>query len=169
MTWKLKVKLRYKIKHNGGIMIKVSEFISKDRIKIFEKGSEKKEIINKLAEMISKSDNVENKDKFIKDIWERESIMSTGIGLGIAIPHARSKYIKDIVISIGIAKDSIEYDALDGKPVSFIVMIAANESQQKEYLRVLAKVALILKSKKKREKLLSANNIDDVYEVFKLI
>ncbi len=150
-------------------MIKVSEFISKDRIKIFEKGSEKKEIINKLAEMISKSDNVENKDKFIKDIWERESIMSTGIGLGIAIPHARSKYIKDIVISIGIAKDSIEYDALDGKPVSFIVMIAANESQQKEYLRVLAKVALILKSKKKREKLLSANNIDDVYEVFKLI
>ena len=150
-------------------MIKVSEFISKDRIVIFEKGSEKKEILNKMAEMISKSDNVENKAKFIKDIWERESIMSTGIGLGIAIPHARSKYIKDIVISIGIAKESIEYDALDGKPVDFIVMIAANESQQKEYLRVLAKVALILKSKKKREKLLKANNVDDIYEVFKLI
>jgi len=150
-------------------MIKVSEFISKDRIVIFENGSEKKEIHNKMAEMISKSDNVENKAKFIKDIWERESIMSTGIGLGIAIPHARSKYIKDIVISIGIAKESIEYDALDGKPVDFIVMIAANESQQKEYLRVLAKVALILKSKKKREKLLKANNVDDIYEVFKLI
>ena len=150
-------------------MIKVSEFISKDRIVIFEKGSEKKEILNKMAEMISKSDNVENKDMFIKDIWERESIMSTGIGLGIAIPHARSKYIKDIVISIGIAKESIEYDALDGKPVDFIVMIAANDSQQKEYLRVLAKVALILKSKKKREKLLKANNVDDIFEVFKLI
>ena len=150
-------------------MVKVSEFISKDRIVIFEKGSEKKEILNKLAEMISKSDNVENKAKFIKDIWERESIMSTGIGLGIAIPHARSKYIKDIVISIGIAKESIEYDALDGKPVDFIVMIAANESQQREYLQVLAKVALILKSNKKREKLLKANNIDEIYEVFKLI
>ena len=150
-------------------MVKVSEFISKDRIVIFEKGSEKKEILNKLAEMISKSDNVENKAKFIKDIWERESIMSTGIGLGIAIPHARSKYIKDIVISIGIAKESIEYDALDGKPVDFIVMIAANESQQREYLQVLAKVALILKSNKKREKLLKANNIDEIYEVFKFI
>lgn len=150
-------------------MIKVAEYISKDRIVIFEKGSEKKDILNKLAEMISESDNVENKSKFIEDIWERESIMSTGIGLGIAIPHARSKYIKDIVMSIGIAKESIEYDALDGKPVDFIVMIAANESQQREYLQVLAKVALVLKSKKKREKLLNANDINDIYEVFKLI
>ena len=164
----MNVKLRIKIVMEV-FMIKVAEYISKDRIVIFEKGSEKKDILNKLAEMISESDNVENKSKFIEDIWERESIMSTGIGLGIAIPHARSKYIKDIVMSIGIAKESIEYDALDGKPVDFIVMIAANESQQREYLQVLAKVALVLKSKKKREKLLNANDINDIYEVFKLI
>ena len=150
-------------------MLKIANFISTERIAFFEKDATKKEIIDKLIELVSTSDNVENKEAFKKDIWERESIMSTGIGLGIAIPHARTPFVKDIVIAIGIAKDGVDYEALDGKPVNFIVMIAANENQHKEYLRVLAKVALLLKSEVKRKKILNATTAEEVYEVFKTV
>ena len=95
--------------------------------------------------------------------------MSTGIGLGIAIPHARSKYIKDIVIAVGISKEAIDFDSLDGKPVNYVIMIAANENQHKEYLQILAKVALVLKSKKKREKIMNSESIKDIYDIFKQI
>ncbi len=150
-------------------MVKVADYINKERIIFFKKGSKKESIINKLTELVSTSDKVQDKESFKKDIWERETLMSTGIGLGIAIPHARSEYIKDIVIAIGISKESIEFDSIDGKPVTYIIMIAANKNQHKEYLQILAKVALVLKSKKKREKIMNSNSIEDIYEIFSQI
>lgn len=150
-------------------MVKVADYITLERIVFFKKDCKKENIINKLTELVSTSDKVEDKESFKKDIWERETLMSTGIGLGIAIPHARSEYIKDIVIAIGISKESIEFDSIDGKPVNYVIMIAANNSQHKEYLQILAKVALVLKSKKKREKIMNSESVQDIYNIFKKI
>ena len=150
-------------------MVKVASYITLERIIFFKNGCKKENIINKLTELVATSDKVKDKERFKKDIWERETLMSTGIGLGIAIPHARSEYIEDIVIAIGISKESIEFDSLDGKPVNYVIMIAANSNQHKEYLQILAKVALVLKSKKKREKIMNSESIEDIYHIFKQI
>lgn len=150
-------------------MVKVADYITLERIVFFKKGCKKEDIINKLTELVATSDKVNNKESFKKDIWERETLMSTGIGLGIAIPHARSEYIKDIVIAIGISKESIDFDSIDGKPVNYVIMIAANKDQHKEYLQILAKVALVLKSQKKREKIMNSDSIEDIYNIFNKI
>ncbi len=72
------------------------------------------------------------------------------------------------MISIGLSKEGIlDYESFDEKPVHIIFAVAAGENQQKEYLRIMAKIVLILKSKIKREKLLSATTINEIYEIFK--
>ena len=147
-------------------MIKVGDYISKDRIFIFE-DEDKNTILDTLSRSVAQSDSINDGKKFHDDIMERESIMSTGLGLGIAIPHAKSRYADDIVIAIGVSKQGVEWGALDGKPVHYIVMIAANTEQHNLYLKILAKVALVLKSEKKRNVLMEAGKSNDIFEVFK--
>ncbi len=146
-------------------MIKVGDYISKDRIFVFER-MEKDEVMTALCDAVASSDSIVDKDMFHADIVERENIMSTGIGLGIAIPHAKSDYARDIVIAIGVVKEGVDWGALDNAPVNFVVMIAANTEQHNDYLKVLAKVALVLKSEKKRMTLLNAASVDEIYGVF---
>ncbi|HPE29360.1 MAG TPA: PTS sugar transporter subunit IIA [Candidatus Mcinerneyibacteriales bacterium] len=147
-------------------MIKVADYISLERTFLFEEEKDKGAIIRKLCESIARSENITHPQKFTDDILEREKIMSTGIGLGIAIPHTKSEHVKDITIALGVSRKGIEWDALDGKPVHFVVMIAAHISQHNDYLKILAKVALVLKSEKKRDLLIHAGSPDAIYEVF---
>ncbi|HHH84406.1 MAG TPA: PTS sugar transporter subunit IIA [Firmicutes bacterium] len=147
-------------------MIKVANYISLDRVFLFEEEKDKDTIIRKLCESIALSENITHPQKFTEDILKREKIMSTGIGLGIAIPHTKSEHVKDITIALGVSPSGIEWESLDGKPVHFIVMIAANVSQHNDYLKILAKVALVLKSEKKRNLLIHAGSPKAIYEVF---
>jgi len=147
-------------------MIKVADYISLDRIFLFSEKKEKDEIMAQLCASMAVSRNILDQEKFAKDIRDRETIMSTGIGLGIAIPHAKSEHVKDMTIALGVSRSGVEWDSLDGKKVHFIVMIAAHTSQHNDYLKILAKVALILKSEKKRSQLLAASEPKDIFEVF---
>ncbi|MBN2725960.1 PTS sugar transporter subunit IIA [Candidatus Mcinerneyibacteriota bacterium] len=147
-------------------MIKVADYISLDRTFLFEKEKDRGAIIQRLCESIARSENITHPQKFTEDILEREKIMSTGIGLGIAIPHTKSEHVKDITIALGVSSEGVEWDSLDGKPVHFVVMIAAHISQHNDYLKILAKVALVLKSEKKRDQLIHAKSPEAIYEVF---
>ncbi|HID55686.1 TPA: PTS sugar transporter subunit IIA, partial [Candidatus Poribacteria bacterium] len=113
------------------------ELISPDRI-VTLKSKTKEEALRELVEVISRSPRVRDKEELLKAILDREKIMSTGIGLGIAVPHAKLDSISDFVIAMGISKEGIEFNALDDKPVYIIVMIAG-PNQQTMYLRTLAK------------------------------
>ena len=150
-------------------MVKVANYIDMKRILFFEEGTSKSEALSALIDGISEDSRVSDNAQFRADIYERESVMSTGIGLGIAIPHCKSSGVDDVVIAIGVARKPIEYEALDGKPVQFIVMIAAGKDQHKQYLQLLSKIAFLLKNKRKRESVISATTIDELYAIFSLI
>ena len=83
--------------------------------------------------------------RLLAAIHEREKIMSTGIGLGIAIPHAKIPSVKDFVVGFAKIDQGIDFNSLDGKPVHFVVMIAGPDHQQERYLQLLARITLKLK------------------------
>lgn len=127
----------------------------------------KVDALQELAEIICTSDRITDNELFVKKILEREKLMSTGIGYGIAIPHIRDRSIKDFVIALGRKKNGIEYGSIDNKPVKLIFMIGANEKQDKDYNCLLARIVLRLKDRNFVEQLLNAKESSEIYELIK--
>ncbi|OQY37928.1 MAG: hypothetical protein B6226_04395 [Candidatus Cloacimonetes bacterium 4572_65] len=145
-------------------IIEISNFISEDRIKELE-ATNKDDALSEMIELISTSDNILNIKAFKKSILKREKLMSTGIGYGIAVPHAKIKECSDFVIAIGRLSTPIEYESIDDKPVNLIFMIGASDHQDKEYIRLLSRLVLRLKDKKILKQLAKAKNSNEIYQL----
>lgn len=143
----------------------LADLIEIDKI-IDLKAKTKDEALQELVDLMEeKSDCITDKAMVLKKIKKREQIMSTGIGLGIAVPHVKIPEIKDFVVAIGRTQEGIVFDALDEQPVNIIVMIGASDKQSQEFLRVLAKIVLRLKAKKVREAILAAKSPKEILDV----
>ena len=147
-------------------MLRLAELVTKERI-VDLKGQSKDEVLKELVEVLAKAQEVEDKEAFYRAILDRESILSTGIGLGIAVPHAKISSVKSLVAALGKTKKGINYGALDDQPVHIVVMIAANDGQQSDYIRALARVTLLLKNEKIRQAIIQAEAANAVFEILK--
>lgn len=147
-------------------MRKLSEMITRDRI-VNLKGGTKQDLLKELVDIIATAPEVTDKNDFYISIMKREKIMSTGIGIGLAVPHVKIDSVKDFVMAIGRKKEGIDFDSLDGKPVYLVIMIGANTEQRDDYLKVLAKISLLLKNPEFRDKMINATNPDEIIEILK--
>jgi nitrogen PTS system EIIA component len=145
-------------------VIDIKSYLSPDRVADL-KSSSKDGAIMELVALCAGSPAVEDAEKLQEAIFEREGIMSTGIGLGIAIPHAKIPSVRDFVVAIGRARDGIDFTSLDQKPVQIVVLIAGPSREQQRYLEILAGVTLRLKSDEVREAVLSAESPEEIIAV----
>lgn len=107
------------------------------------------------------------KEPFYGAIIEREKIVSTGIGMGVAIPHAKLAGFDDFFISIAILSKGVDWNALDGSPVRLIFMIGGPDDKQTEYLQILSNLTLAIKDEERRKKMLTLNSPDAIIDLFK--
>ncbi len=146
-------------------MAEIKELLDKKRIK-FINSKNKKDALNEVIDLFIGDPKIDDIKKVREAIMEREKIISTGIGLGIAVPHAKIESVKDFVMAIGISKKGVEFESLDNQKVHIIVMILGPAHKHKEYLEILAKIILFLKNRKNREKIMSCNNTEEIYNLF---
>ena len=149
-------------------MIYLNTLVHSDFIAFLDE-SDKKAALDTLIDLMDTSPNILDKDVFREAIFERESIVSTGIGLGIAIPHVKIKEVRDLTLCVGISKDGIDWNAIDNQLVHVVFLIAGSDEQHEAYLRILAKIVLLLKNRKRREKLIQARTIEEVVALFENI
>lgn len=145
----------------------ISGMLHPERVLMELKSTSKRDALIEIVEDLGKSDAVTNVDALKAAILEREEIMSTGVGLTIAVPHAKLASVKAFTLGIARSAKGIDYDSLDGQPVKIIVTIAAPDNDQNTYLRVLAAVMHVLRDEGKRAGILSAATPADVISVFK--
>jgi len=143
------------------------DFFSKENIVLDLESTDKVSCITTLVDLADKSGKILDKDEFLRSLLDREDNGTTGIGKGIAIPHARTNTVKDITISLAISRKGVDYHALDKKPVHIIFLIAAPVSQSTKILILIAKICRFFNSTKFREELLEAKTKDDVINLFK--
>ncbi len=128
--------------------VRVLKYLKESCIVFPLEASSKEEVIRMLAQRASSClDNVSEEEVF-KAILEREELGTTGIGGGIAIPHAKVKDIERLAVVTGISRKGVPFDAIDGEPVHIIFMLLAPEEATTSYLRMLAKTSRLLKDKK---------------------
>lgn len=126
------------------------------------------EAISEIVDLLVGAGRVrpEDRDSVLDSIRQREQTMSTGIGLGIAIPHASSDKVEEVVAGFGRSKKGIEFDSLDGQPVSFIVLFVVPKDQFQTHLRTLAAIAKFLNDRTVREELSAAPDAHGILDVF---
>jgi mannitol/fructose-specific phosphotransferase system IIA component (Ntr-type) len=107
-----------------------------------------------------------NRDGILAALKQREETMSTGIGFGIAIPHASSDAVSEVVAAFGRSSQGIEFDALDNAPVKFVVLFIVPKNQFQTHLRTLASIAKFLNDRSVRESLAQAGTKEEILAVF---
>ncbi|MEM7263195.1 MAG: PTS sugar transporter subunit IIA [Planctomycetota bacterium] len=143
-------------------MKSLSRLLSTDRI-IWLEDSTKEECLSTLVGCLCRSAGVDRDDEVYQAILEREKLLSTGFGLGLAIPHAKLRVVKDFIVGLGVHTRGVDFESLDKKPVHILVMILGPAQQQDEYLKVLSRVTAFLRDN--REKLLSLDSPQDIYDL----
>ncbi|MCL1833756.1 MAG: PTS sugar transporter subunit IIA [Leptospirales bacterium] len=129
--------------------------------------SNKFDAIEELAKVFDGRDLCNDIDSLINALKEREAIMSTGIGAGIAIPHAKLQTVNEMAFAIGVSKKGIDFDSMDGYAVNLIILVIAGEKQHKDYLRLLSNIMAILKNEPVKEKIIDAISSEEILNIIK--
>ncbi len=142
--------------------MKLSKFCDESLITFDMKSKTKDEAIEELVDLVANSSIVQDRDQLLSDIIEREKLVTTGVGYGVAFPHAKTRAVKGIVIAFGRHDDGIDFDAMDHKPVNLFFLIAAPEDAIGAHLNVMARLSYLMKSEENRNKLQEATSPGDV-------
>lgn len=133
--------------------MKITDLLNKKSIAINPNVNSKKDAINKLVDLMNDSGNLRNINEYKEAVLAREELSTTGIGDGIAIPHAKTKAVKKAGLAAMIVKDGVDYDSLDGSPAKIFFLIAAPDEENNLHLEVLARLSTMLMDEKFRNAL----------------
>jgi len=146
-------------------MAKISEMLPRSAIVLNLRSTEKFEAINELVRPLVAAGAITEETEFVSAIARRENMESTGIGLGVAIPHARTRAVASIVLAFGRSDSGVDFNSLDGKPSHLVFLIAAPEEKKTEYIMTLARLSKLLRKDEVRIGLNKAGSPDDVVRV----
>lgn len=144
--------------------MKITELLKKDTIILDLQSTSKAQVIEELVGKLDEAGRLENCEGYKEAILNRESQSTTGIGEGIAIPHAKTSAVKTPSIAFGRSVSGIDYESLDGQPAHLIFMIAASEGANNAHLETLSRLSMLLMDADFRKTLLHAGSIDEVIQ-----
>ncbi|WP_083270812.1 PTS fructose transporter subunit IIABC [Bacillus marinisedimentorum] len=148
--------------------MKISELLSAETIKLELEADNKSGVIDELAGVLDKSGMLTNPEAFVEAIWEREKESTTGIGEGIAIPHAKTAAVKKPAIAFGRSREGVDFDSLDRKPARLFFMIAAAEGANRDHLEALSRLSKMLLDDTFKEALMKAVTPEEVLKAIDL-
>jgi PTS system nitrogen regulatory IIA component len=144
----------------------IGEVLSPDRVVLMDETG-KQPALMRAIDALARSPLIRDRKELTRAIFDREKLMSTGIGFGVAVPHVRLGSIGDLSMAVAVSSQAItDYESLDGEPVRIICMVAAGLNQHAEYIRALAAVSGRLKDPAIRESVLDASTAADVFGIF---
>ena len=143
-------------------MLRIQDLLARDRILPDLHATDKTGVIRELIELLVRNGTVQDVDALVQAVLARESQGSTGIGEGIAIPHAKSKAASEIVVAFGRSKNGIDFQSLDGKPAYLFFLLVTPEDRPGDHLKLLARISRIMRNAALREQLLHCSRQEEL-------
>ena len=140
--------------------MRIIEFLDDGAVSCDLKSDTKEGVIRELVGLLLNAGAVKERDvgKLVQILLKRESLGSTGIGQGVAIPHGKSDCVSTLVAAFGISRTGVNFDSLDGEPVYIFFLLIAPEDSAGPHLKALARISRLLKDKHFRETLRAAKD-----------
>jgi fructose-specific phosphotransferase system IIA component len=134
-------------------------------VKVPVEGRDKEAVITELVDLLDASGALMDRDVALDAVLTRERIQSTGTGAGIAIPHGKCTAVKEVVMAIGIAREPIEFESIDGKPVTILFLLVSPVDQTGPHIQALAAISRLMLNEKFRRQLEQADSVEAVDEL----
>lgn len=148
--------------------MKVYDYLN-SKLVFFLEADSKDEALTQIVDDTVEGINLPEGERFKKAIFDREKFVSTGIGMGVAIPHAKLTAYNHFFISVAVLKSGIDWNALDGAPVRLIFLIGGPDDKQTEYLKILSSLTGVLRDEELRKNLIGASSGKEVLSLFELL
>jgi len=143
----------------------LSDYLVPERV-LFLSQKKRKDVLSSMIDRADELGLVGNRRAFAAAIAERESIISTGIGLGVAVPHAKLPIVRDFFVIVAVLDSEVDWDAIDRKGVRLVFLIGGPDNRQTAYLQILAKIVLVTKNDELRKVLLDAKTPEEAVAPF---
>ncbi len=134
-------------------------------IKVPVESRDKRSVITELVDLLDTNRLLLDRDVALQAVLAREQIRSTGIGGRIAIPHGKCKAVNELVMALGIAHQPIDFESIDGKPVTIIIVLVSPADQTGPHIQALATISRLMLDEEFKEKLEKAASADEVHEL----
>lgn len=145
--------------------MKLLDYLDASRIELHLKGTTKDQILSDLVTILTGQGAIAQKDDLLATLLQRESLGSTGIGHGVAIPHGRCRELTRPAVVFGRAELEVNFDSIDGLPARIFFLLVAPESENNDHLHLLAQIARLMRDPAIREQLLTLSSPEAVLEV----
>lgn len=147
--------------------MKITEFLDRNGIKLNLQSTEKEDTLKELVDVLAEVKDIGDKKSILKALIERESLGSTGIGQGIAIPHGKTERVKELVAVLGISAKGVNFDALDGEQVYIMFLLVAPKDTAGPHLKALAQISRLLRDSYFCELLRRCRTPEEAYELIR--
>lgn len=147
--------------------MKIGDILTEEMVVTKLEGTTKNEIIDAMIDLVGKSSKVIDKQKVRDAIFEREEIMSTGVGNGFAIPHGKTDAVTDIVAAFAVTADPIDYQSLDEKPVRLVFLLVGKDNMVGPHIKLLSRISRLMNKEEFRNRLIELKSPAEILETFK--
>ncbi len=147
----------------------IANILHRDSIMLNLATNDKYSLLETLVNLAAKSGKIKDINNVVQKVIDREKLMSTGVGKGIALPHAKTNAVEDSVAALAILKNEIDFDSIDGKPVKLVFLLLGHDSNVGNHLRLLSMISRILNNDSFRNKLINASSQDEILKHFQEI
>jgi len=145
----------------------ISDYIKVETINLNLESKNKNAVIRELYNNLKQTNLIKDEEQGLNDIFKREDMGSTGIGKRIALPHAKTKAVDELMITFGISKNGISYNSVDDENVNIFFMFLCPENKTQEYLKVLARISRLIREDKFVNDLLKATSNQEILELIR--
>jgi PTS system fructose-specific IIC component len=146
--------------------VRLQDYAAPDLIALGVSAQDKPELLSKLVDLLLQSGRIRDSTGLMGELLKREQVMSTGIGGGIAIPHALTNDIDTLVLVFGRTAAPMDFQALDGNPVDLVFMLVGPKTASSVYVKLLARVSRLLQSEAFKDRLRHSPDAADIVEAF---
>jgi fructose-specific phosphotransferase system IIA component len=143
----------------------LTQILQPNGIKVPLEGKDKQSVITELVNLLDANHLLSDKKVVLEAVLLREKTRSTGIGSGIAIPHGKCNAVKELVMSLGIAEQPIDFESIDGKPVRIILLLVSPANQTGPHIQALAKISRLMLDETFKGKLEKCTSAQQAYEL----
>lgn len=145
----------------------IAEYIKVDTLNLNLESKNKNAVIRELFSNLAKTNLIKDEEQALNDIFAREEMGSTGIGKKIALPHAKTKAVDELMITFGISRNGIAYNSIDEENVNIFFMFLCPENKTQEYLKVLARISRLIREDRFVNSLLKATSNEEILEIIR--
>ena len=145
----------------------VTDYLPLRAVKIYLAAKDKPTAITEMVDLLCTVYNIKDKSEILAAILEREEMMSTGVGFGIAIPHAKIEDLSAIKMVAGLSEVPIDFDSIDGEPARIFFLMISPKNGSGEHVRILSELSRILNNREVRDEVLGATNPGEFIDIFK--